>query len=99
MEKTFFLFFLSIFCGLVLGNVWTTDCSNLATQRLDPIVYPGELTSVTMSRITGIMTHIKVTAQLAMFTRLLVEADLIETVHMRICNSASAPGIKGCIKY
>ena len=99
MEKTFVLLLLSLCFGSVLGNVWTTDCSNLATQRLDPIVYPGKLTSVTMSRITGIMTHIKGTAQLAMCTPLLVEADLTRIVHMRICNSASAPGTKGCIKY
>jgi len=25
----------------VVGNVWTTDCRVLATQRLDPIVFPG----------------------------------------------------------
>jgi len=41
MEKTSFLLLLSLSCGVVLGNVWTTDCSNLATQRLDPIVFPG----------------------------------------------------------
>ena len=27
--------------ALVAGGVWTTDCRLLATQRLDPIVYPG----------------------------------------------------------
>ena len=27
--------------GGVAGNVWTTDCRVLATQRLDPIVFPG----------------------------------------------------------
>ena len=27
--------------GGVAANVWTTDCRVLATQRLDPIVFPG----------------------------------------------------------
>ena len=42
MEETSFLLLLSLSSGAVVGNVWTTDCSNLATQRLDPIVFPGE---------------------------------------------------------
>ena len=27
--------------GVANANVWTVDCGNLATQRLDPIVFPG----------------------------------------------------------
>ncbi len=57
MEKTSFLLLLSLCCGAVLGNVWTTDCSNLATQRLDPIVFPGEVTSRQCHTITH-HTHI-----------------------------------------
>ena len=57
MEKTSFLLLLSICFGAVLGNVWTTDCSNLATQRLDPIVYPGEVTSLQQCQYTY-HTHI-----------------------------------------
>jgi len=41
MKSTLLLFG---FCGLALrvsANVWTTDCRVVATQRLDPIVYPG----------------------------------------------------------
>ena len=27
--------------GYVEANVWTVDCGVVATQRMDPIVYPG----------------------------------------------------------
>ena len=60
MEKTSFLLLLSLCCGAVLGNVWTTDCSNLATQRLDPIVFPGEVTSRQCHTITSKGTYLRV---------------------------------------
>ena len=31
-----------LFVSTVQCNVWTVDCGTLATQRLDPIVFPGK---------------------------------------------------------
>merc|ERR1712038_1467421 len=41
MVRSSSLFCLLLSLSLVAGGVWTTDCRLLATQRLDPIVYPG----------------------------------------------------------
>ena len=32
----------SMSLDMASANVWTVDCARLATQRMDPIVFPGQ---------------------------------------------------------
>ena len=49
---------IAVLCNLVhlssvQANVWTVDCGVLATQRIDPIVFPGEESAGHVHAIVG----------------------------------------------
>ena len=38
---------------MVKGNIWTVDLASLTTQRLDPIVFPGQSPAGHVHSIVG----------------------------------------------
>ena len=44
---------LAMFCHSANANVWTVDCSIVTTQRMDPIVFPGESEAGHVHAIVG----------------------------------------------